>query len=605
MSRLGPGARTVVTILLGLLLVSGGPAPEVRAAQATPDRSNVILVLDFSASILQDKANRNRFGAALERIAARVDVTSADLTAGDATVSIVQFATRAADLPGCVDLKLLNSAETVGRFADCLRSVAAAYRKGLAPALTRAIGVDTNYVAAMERANSHLPQTAARPTVILFTDGKHDVKGVPVGQVLPARDRLFGARSPFALLPVGMGLDPTGREALAAGLEGLRVIRDMPACVSGAVFDWPTAVFQSADEAGNAVAVALQNATCTFTAAPTATPTPAPTPSAIAGIRLTPGDARIEVAWTPAATTNAPIVDYAVRCRAGEDDWIESKEGVSLTPEATVDGLVNGTEYRCEVAAVGPDSEGAWTPAGTAVTPVGRPAPPAQPLVEAMNGAVGVKVPADDAATVSSYHVECSPDNGATWPNGTDVAPGTTTAAIGNLTNGVDYLCRAFAANAAGVSDPSPLSAAVRPCGSLIECNPIVLPIVGILGVVGAVGLLAVFVALYRGRTHGYVVAVVDIVHTANIGHGSTLGIGFERSPDTRNVTGIVADKGRQADIRIRRLRGGRFAIKDRTGKRIATDGEPVVVSDSLGGRHSLVLHAFATNPASRVASRR
>ena len=52
----------------------------------------------------------------------------------------------------------------------------------------------------------HLPADSIRPEMTLFTDGKHDVKGIPVA-VQPARDRLFGSRSPFALLPVGMGLD--------------------------------------------------------------------------------------------------------------------------------------------------------------------------------------------------------------------------------------------------------------------------------------------------------------------------------------------------------------------------------------------------------------
>jgi hypothetical protein len=600
MSRLGPGARTVVAILIGVLLVGGGRVADVRAAE-TPDRSNVILVLDFSASILNDAANRNRFGAALERIADRVDETSADLTAGDARLSIVEFATSAADLPGCVDLKTLNSAETVGRFADCLRSVASAYRKGAAP--TKAIGIDTNYVAAMEQADTHLPQTAARPTVILFTDGKHDVNGVPVSQVLPARDRLFGDRSPFALLPVGMGLDPASRDALAAGLEGLRVIRDMPACVSGEIFDWPTVVFDSADEAGNAVAVALQNATCTFTAAPTAPPTPAPTPSAVGGIELTAGDGRIDVTWTPIAPIIASIVDFTARCRAGEGDWIESKEGVSLTPKATVNGLVNGTEYQCEVAAIGPDGATVWTPAGSSATPMGRPAAPGKPTVKAYDRALGVQVPTDAASAGSSYHFECSGDNGTTWPSGTDVSD--TTAVVGNLTNGVAYLCRAFAVNAAGMSDASALSDAMKPCGSTFECNPILLPAVGGLALVLIIGILAALAALIGSRPKGYVVAVADIIHTANIGHGSTLGIAFILAPGTRDVSGIVADKGRQADVRIRRLRGGRFAIKDRTGRRVATDGEEVVVSDSHGGRHSLVLHAFATNPASRVASRR
>ena len=97
MSRLGLAGRVVVAVLIGVLLLSGNPTP-VRAAG--PDRSEVVLVLDFSASILKDKANRDRFAAALERIADRVDETSSDLIAGDATVSIVQFAAKAADYHG-------------------------------------------------------------------------------------------------------------------------------------------------------------------------------------------------------------------------------------------------------------------------------------------------------------------------------------------------------------------------------------------------------------------------------------------------------------------------------------------------------------------------
>ena len=88
MSRRGPGALAVVTIAIGVLLAGGGLVSNVRA-QTAPDRSEVVIVLDFSASILQDAANRNKFGAALERIADRVDATSADLIAGDAVVTIV------------------------------------------------------------------------------------------------------------------------------------------------------------------------------------------------------------------------------------------------------------------------------------------------------------------------------------------------------------------------------------------------------------------------------------------------------------------------------------------------------------------------------------
>ena len=601
MRRLAPRAHAIAAIVAAIVLVGGGLASNVRAQ--APDESDVVLVLDFSASILLDAANRNRFGAALERIADRVDATSADLVAGDTTVSIIQFAARAADYRGCVDLKLLGSPQTVAHFADCLRAVAGAYRKGLSSALTKQIGIDTNYVAAMEQAARHLPLDSARPVMILLTDGKHDVKGVPVSQVQPARDRLFGSRSPFALLPVGMGLDPKERVALATGLERLKIIRDMPACISGTAFEWPQVVFESADQAGNAVAVALQAATCTFTAGPQPSSTPAPLPAPVTGITLTPGDGRIDLAWVPPASTPAPIIDYLARCGTGDGTWIDSTEGVSLEPSATVDGLTNGTPYQCQVAAVGPTGPGAWTAAGTAVVPLGRPGAPGKPSVQALNRAVQISIAPIDSAGVTGYHFECSGDQGATWPAAIDATADKTTMQIGDLTNGVDYLCRAFASNAIGMSDASPLSDAVKPCGSTLECNSVLVPVLGGLGIVLLGGLLLTLVALLRGRTQGYVVAVVDVVHTANIGHGSNLGIAFVRAPD-RRVTGIVAERGKQADIRIRHLRSGGFVVRDRLGRHVVADGEPVVVADSVGVRHRLVLQAFATNAASQVASR-
>ncbi len=600
------GARAIVAIAIALLLagvVGVGFVPSVRAAA---DPSDVVIVLDFSASILQDKTNRNRFGAAVERIADRVEATAADLIAGDTTVSIVRFASRAADYPRCADLKLLGSPGSVARFAACLRAIGAAYRKGLTTALTKSIGNDTNYVAAMEQAAKHLPADSLRPALILFTDGKHDVAGVPVGQVQPALDRLFGARTPFALLPVGMGLDPAQRDALASGLEALRVIRAMPACVSGATFDWPQVIFESAGEAGSAVAVALQDATCTFTAAePTPTPPPPPMPAAVRSIRLTAGDATIEVAWAAPAATPAKITDYRARCRTGESDWIESTEGVSLTPKATIEGLTNGLAYACEVATVAGAQVGAWTAAGTAVTPLGLPAAPDKPTVEAADAGVTIKVATVDKAAVAKFHFECSADGGATFTGGIDAPPDNPTAQIRDLTNGVAYVCRAFAENETGMSAASPLSNAVKPCGSAFECNPILTPILGGLVALLVLGTAAALFALYRGRTTGHVIAVVDVIHTANIGHGSTLGISFVRTPGGRNITGIVADRGSGAEVRIRQLRGGRFIVRDRTGRHESQDGESLAIVDSLGVRHTLLLRAFATSAASEVASRR
>jgi len=603
-SRLGPAAQLLVAIVIGGLLSGGTLVPNARAV-TPPDRSSVVLVLDFSASILQDATNRARFGAALERIAARVDETSSDLVAGDATVTIVQFAAKAVDYDGCTDLKLLGDPGAVTRFADCLRSVASAYRKGLDPALTGKIGIDTNYVAAMEQAAKHLPSDAVRPTLILFTDGKHDVKGVPVSQVQVVRDRLFGTRSPIALLPVGMGLQSSERAALEAGLLRMRVIKDMPACISGAVFDWPQVVFETADEAGNAVAVALQDATCTFTVAPVASPSAAPTPlstiGAVSGIRLTAGDGRIGVAWNAPVAGTVPVVDYRIRCRAGDETPIESTEGVSLDLTAVVEGLTDGTAYTCEVAVVGPESSlGPWTAASATATPIGKPAAPGKPSVLALNEALQIAVAAGDPQQVSGFHYECSGDSGATWPSQTDSASARdTTAQIGNLANGTPYICRAFALNPLGRSDASPISDAVRPCGTTLDCNPVLAPVLAVLGIALVAGLILVLVALARTRRRGYVIAVVDVVHTANLGYGSKLGMGFVRDPKSGRVTGVVADRSPTADIRVRHRGGGRFVVSDRRGRHDATAGESFIAVDSEGARHEVVLRAFNTKAAS------
>ena len=154
MRRIGRIAASMASA--GLLLV--GVASPTAAQEAGPDEAEVALVFDFSSSILDDPTSRNQFGAALEEIADRVEETQNDLIKGDTTVSIVQFASQAADTERCTEMKLLGSPSTVRRFANCLRSVASAYRAGGDPSLTGQIGDDTNYVAAMEQAASTSPR---------------------------------------------------------------------------------------------------------------------------------------------------------------------------------------------------------------------------------------------------------------------------------------------------------------------------------------------------------------------------------------------------------------------------------------------------------------
>jgi hypothetical protein len=83
------------------------------------------------------------------------------------------------------------------------------------------------------------------------------------------------------------------------------------------------------------------------------------------------------------------------------------------------------------------------------------------------------------------------------------------------------------------------------------------------------------------------------------------VGLSFVGAPRARELDGIVAAKGRKADVKIRLLRNGRFRVEDKHGANIVVAGEPIVVSDASGVRHELVLRAFEGKAASAVATRR
>ena len=97
--------------------------------------------------------------------------------------------------------------------------------------------------------------------------------------------------------------------------------------------------------------------------------------------------------------------------------------------------------------------------------------------------------------------------------------------------------------------------------------------------------------------------AVVDLVHTAHLGTGSKLGIGLVRHPGGGGLSGVVEDRRSTADVRIRYLGRGHFQVTDRSGRRVATDGESIIVADAVGGRHQLVLWAFDSRRAPAAPS--
>ena len=609
MTRAGRIRRATFAIATSIAVaasVASGLASTALAA--APDKAEVVLVLDFSSSILDDATTRNQFGAALDRIADRVDETARDLIGGDTTISIVEFGAKAADVPNCSEIKTLGSPFAVTRLSNCLRTVADEYKKGGDAALTKSIGRDTNYVAAMQAADKHLPDGATRPTMILFTDGKHDAPGVPVSQVQPTRDSLFGSRKPFALLPVGMGLKAAERPTLEAGLTKLKTINDMPACSSGATMQWPAVVFATPDDAGNAVAVALQDATCTFTAAgPVASQGPQ---NVVTDIRLEARDRSAQVAWVPPTTSaNDQIVNYRIQCTAADGgDPVTKTQEPTPDNSTTVEGLTNGTAYSCEVAADTAKKQGDWTKADTTVTPAPVPAAPSKPKVTAGDRAINVETKLGDGAAADSLSYACMPVGASPSASpaiaDVQVADGTK-ATVGGLKNGTAYVCTATAANGSGIGAASPASDAVTPCDGFLDCNNLMLPVVAGLAGVIALALLIGFIVLARNRTGSYVVAVVDTVHSANLGGGSELGLALIGGPYARQLEGIASAKGKKADVKIHKLRGDRFRVTDKRGSQEVHSGEAIVVESRNGVRHELVLRGFEGRAASGVTVRR
>jgi len=269
----------LLSVVIGLL---AGGAGQV-AAQTPDEPSDVVLVFDVSDSIINSTDGTNtQFASTLSDIADRVAVIATDLEAGNATVSFVAFAQTAIPYPDdCQRLQLHANPAAVTSFEDCLRKISAEYAAGRnAPIQDRISTASTDHVAALTLAESLLPESSTRSAVIFFTDGENNPPGTArdkedvVAKVTPA----FAGRTPLAILPVGLGTRAgTFQTELQAIYDGF--FRDMEPCEGRASFAWPQVIFPSAEEAGAAVALGLQEVTCSFTVAPTPIPTVPPTPS--------------------------------------------------------------------------------------------------------------------------------------------------------------------------------------------------------------------------------------------------------------------------------------------------------------------------------------
>ena len=589
-----------VAVLAAIAAIVGGST--IASAQTARDPSEVVLIFDVSDSILDsDNGTNVEFATALDGIADRVQVIADDLATGNATVSFVAFGRTARPYPGgCQRLELNADPAAVTQFEACLREMAAQYAAGsTAPVKERINTAGTDHVAALAEAADLLPDVSSRSAVVFFTDGQHDPPGSSrdgenvVAEVTPA----YAGRTPLAILPVGLGRRAGRFESdLAAIYQAF--LRDMAPCEGRSTFSWPEVVFPSGNEAGAAVALALQEVTCSFTVAPSTPPPPTPTappPDGPLGVRVLAGNESLTIQWV--APTSGEVADYLVRCRpagGGEGDWIESAEGVSTETQTVIEGLEPGVAYDCEVAATDGTSTGPYVPAPASTIVLGIPGVPGQPRVESLDAAARLSVDPVGGVPVERYVYECTSATGQT-AQGSGPEPN---VVVSGLANDVSYQCVAFTQNSIGRSAASVASASFIPCAGVFGCNPWALPVLSGLVVALLIAAVLIWGRLHARRTRIWVTAQVDGGANRSLGWGHEHGLGLAEDESGWYATPTPLDR---APIKIKYAGRNRFDVYSTAGIRNVHQGDPVPVRQGSGETHQLIVRIFR-NPPREVA---
>jgi len=196
--------------------------------------------------------------------------------------------------------------------------------------------------------------------------------------------------------------------------------------------------------------------------------TPPGPPVAATNVVGTPGVGQVTLSWTaPASDGGAVVRDYVVQYSGnGGGTWSAGISTGSTSGAYTVTGLVNGTSYLFRVLAKNTLGTGLPSAASAAVTPRTLPGAPVRLVAAAQNGAASLTwtPPASTGgAAITDYLVEYSGNAGTTWRAFADTLSATPSTLVTGLTNGVAYVFRVRAVNAAGRGAFSLKSAAIRP----------------------------------------------------------------------------------------------------------------------------------------------
>ena len=203
-------------------------------------------------------------------------------------------------------------------------------------------------------------------------------------------------------------------------------------------------------------------AMCTFRSVPP----PKDPPDAPGAPTLTPADGALEATWNKPADNGSPITQYRARYKVhssndADDQW--TAHAVARDPleaTTTISGLVNGTRYDVQVAAMNSVGWGDWsgksTAAPEAAAPQGPPGKPGKPSLSPGDGLILADwdPPASNGSPIQGYQLRRSlvlrtNRNARGWTSITHNGLHTYHT-IRGLTNGSEYAVGVRARNASG-----------------------------------------------------------------------------------------------------------------------------------------------------------
>ena len=176
------------------------------------------------------------------------------------------------------------------------------------------------------------------------------------------------------------------------------------------------------------------------------------------------GNSQATVSWLTPADNGSAITGYVIQSSSnGGSTWTTTNVGA--VNSALVTGLVNGTAYVFQVAAVTDYGTGIFSTVTDPATPLGPSAAPAVTSVVAgdSQATVSWSTPASNGSEITGYTVEYTSNGGGTWtPTSVGVV---NTTVVAGLTNGTTYSFRVAAVTGFGTGVYSTPTALVRPLG--------------------------------------------------------------------------------------------------------------------------------------------